>query len=115
MKTYNGIEATEQAWHRLGIIIGSDGRPSYDSDRNFGVLTGQRYGSLDVLLPSLIARAVDALPDGVSGDKILARVATLAGRDKTIAALGKFGEKIPSNINIWHHLRELRLEISDSK
>ncbi len=113
MKTYQGIEATEQAWSRLGIRLSEDNTPDYDSDSRFGEVTGRRYNSMQLCLPSLIARAIDSLPDGVSGDKILARVATLAARDKNISALGKFGEKIPSNINVWHHLPELRIVLSD--
>lgn len=107
-KTYQGITASELAWSRLGIRINGDGTPDYDSDSRFGAVTGQQYNSLPRLLPSLIARAIDSLPDGASGDKILARVASLAARDKNIAALGKFGEKIPPNINVWHHVPELR-------
>ena len=107
-KTYIGITASELAWSRIGIRFSADDSPDYGSDGRFGVITGQDYAPLSRLLPSLIARAVDSLPDGASGDKILARVASLAARDKNIAALGKFGEKIPSNINVWHHLPEMR-------
>ena len=107
-KTYQGITASAMAWSRLGIHISNDGRPNYDSDRNFGIITGTGYNAISNHLPSLIARAIDSLPDGTSGDKILARVATLAARDKNITALGRFGEKIPSNINVWHHVPELR-------
>lgn len=114
MKTYAGITASETAWSRIGIRIGEDNKPDYDSDSRFGAVTGERYNSLAKLLPSLIARAIDSLPDGASGDKVLARVATLAARDKNITALGKFGEKIPSNINVWHHVPELRAVLSDS-
>lgn len=105
--TYQGITASSQAWQRIGIVISDDGRPNYDSDARFGCVTGQRYNSIS-LLPSLIARAIDSLPDGASGDRILARVASLAARDKNIASLGQFGAKIPSNINVWHHVPELR-------
>lgn len=114
MRTYLGISATELAWSRIGIVINDDGRPDYDSDARFGQVTGQRYRSITNLLPSLIARAIDALPDGATGDKVLARAASLAARDKNIAALGHFGEKIPSNINVWHHVPELRTLLSDA-
>ena len=102
------MTASALAWSRLGIRINADGTPDFDSDSRFGAVTGQQYNSLQRLLPSLIARAIDSLSDGVSGDKILARVASLAARDKNIRDLGKFGEKIPSNINVWHHVPELR-------
>lgn len=113
-KTYKGITASVEAWSRLGIRISEDGTPDYDSDGRFGAVTGVQYNSLSRLFPPLIARAIDSLPDGASGEKILARVATLAARDKNIAALGKFGEKIPSNINVWHHVPELRALLPDS-
>ena len=110
-QTYQGVTASVLAWRRIGIILSEDGRPDYDSDSRFGAITGQQYNSLHYHLPPLIARAMDELPDGASGEKLLARVATLAARDKNIAALRKFGEKIPSNINVWHHLPELRAVI----
>lgn len=103
--TYQGITASSQAWQRIGIVINDDGRPNYDSDARFGCVTG-RLNSIATLLPPLIARAIDSLPDGASGDRILARVASLAARDKNIASLGQ--SKIPSNINVWHHVPELR-------
>lgn len=106
--TYQGITASSQAWQRIGIVISADGTPNYESDGRFGCVTGQRFNSIATLLPSLIARAIDSLPDGASGDRILARVASLAARDKNIASLGQFGAKIPSNINVWHHVPELR-------
>lgn len=82
--------------------------------RDSGASQGQRYNSIATLLPALIARAIDSLPDGASGDRILARVASLAARDKNIASLGQFGAKIPSNINVWHHVPELRALLPDA-
>lgn len=56
---------------------------------------------------SLVMRAMDSLPDGASGDKIISRILAQLAVDKRFSDLGQLGKNIPTNINVWHHAPQL--------
>lgn len=65
---------------------------SFDTERRF---------------PAMVMRAMDSLPEGASGDKIISRILAQIAVDKRFSDLGQLGKNIPTNINVWHHAPQL--------
>lgn len=114
--TIDGITAPIEMWKPLGIVranwhgVEPDNQPARPMNDDPKVWDKIR---------ELLARAKDSLPDA-SSDRVLNRAIALAANDRDLAtvtqamfALGRISVSVPSNINVWQHLKgEAPLQIA---